>query len=88
MSSNASMREYLETIGSRLVGRVFTYEEGLHFVLEVDEETGLARVSLRKEGETAFIRMPIGELALRMNGTLRVLTRSPRERRHARLVAT
>jgi len=70
MSLNASMREYIETIGSRLVGRVFTYEDALHFVLEVEEETGLARVSFRKEGETAFISMPIGEVAFRLTGML------------------
>jgi hypothetical protein len=70
MPTNASMREYIETIGSRLVGRVFTYDDALHFVLEVDEETGLARVSFRKDGKTAFISMPIGEVALRLSGTL------------------
>lgn len=70
MTFNASMREYIETIGSRLVGRVFTYENALHFVLEVDEETGLARVSFRKEGKTVVMQMPIGEVAFRLNGTL------------------
>ncbi len=71
MTFNASMREYIETIGSRLVGRVFTYKNALHYVLEVDEESGLARVSFRNEGKTAVMQMPIGEVAFRLNGTLK-----------------
>ena len=70
MTSNTSMREYIETVGNRLVGRVFTYEDALHFVLDVDEETALARVSFRKDGKTTFMQMPIGEVAFRLNGML------------------
>jgi len=70
MALNASMREYIDTVGARLVGRVFTYQDALHYVLAVNEETGLIRVSYRKDGETQQMDIPIGEVALRLAGTL------------------
>lgn len=71
MAVNSSMREYIDTIGARLVGRVFTFQDAMHYVLAVNEETGLTRVSYRKNGETQTMDIPIGEVALRLDGTLR-----------------
>lgn len=51
---------------SRVVGRVFTHDNRLHFVLEADRETGLARLSCRYEQRTEFIYMPVAEVVLRL----------------------
>lgn len=40
----------------------------MHFVLEVDETTGLCRVSRRHGGTTEIIHMPLGEVLLRVKG--------------------
>ena len=59
---------YRQSNSLRLVGRVFTYDERLHFVLSVDEERYLAQVSTRKAGETQIIEMPLNEIIMRVTG--------------------
>ncbi len=54
----------------RLVGRVFTFDERLHYVLSVDESALFAQVSTRRGEETQIIDMPVSEVALRLTGYL------------------
>ncbi|MDZ7668132.1 MAG: hypothetical protein U5Q16_01465 [Gammaproteobacteria bacterium] len=63
---NLSMREYVDSWRGIVLGRVFTHEAALHFVLEVDQATGLCRVSRRHAGRTEIIYMPLGEVILRV----------------------
>ncbi len=67
---DSSMQEYVDSWRGLVIGRVFTHEHALHFVLEVDEITGLCRVSRRHDGRTEIIRMPLGEVLLRVKGDL------------------
>lgn len=63
--------EYVRSLESRVIGRVFTYEERLHFVLDADRETGLARLSCRYGQQTEFIYMPVAEVLLRLENECR-----------------
>ncbi|MEQ8857672.1 MAG: hypothetical protein RIC56_03415 [Pseudomonadales bacterium] len=68
--SDTSMQEYVDSWRGLVLGRVFTHEQALHFVLEVDELTGLCRVSRRQGRRTEIIHMPLGEVLLRVKGDL------------------
>lgn len=63
-----SMQEYVDGWRTIVLGRVFTHGGAMHFVLEVDELTGLCRVSRRHAGRTEIIHMPLGEVVLRVKG--------------------
>lgn len=65
-----SMQEYVDSWRSIVLGRVFTHDRAMHFVLEVDEATGLCRVSRRHAGRTEIIHMPLGEVVLRVKGEM------------------
>ena len=67
---SSSTAEYVRSVESRLLGRVFTYDRTLHYVLETNETTGLARLSCRCEGETEIRYMPVAEVCLRIAGVL------------------
>jgi hypothetical protein len=68
--SDFSNQEYIDAWRPRVLGRVFTHEAALHFVLEADETTGLCRVSRRHTGTTEIVQMPLGEVVLRVKGDL------------------
>ena len=63
-----SMQEYVDGWRSIVLGRLVTHEGAMHFVLEVDEATGLCRVSRRHAGRTEIVHMPLGEVVLRVKG--------------------
>lgn len=65
-----SIAEYVRSVESRLLGRVFTYDNTLHYVLETDPETGLARLTCRYNGKTEVRFMPVAEVCLRVAGVL------------------
>ena len=67
--------QYVRSVENRVVGRVFTYDQRLHFVLETDSETGLARLSCRYDQRTDIVYMPVTEVVLRLE---EALTRKPR----------
>lgn len=67
----STIDEYVRSVESRVIGRVFTYEDRLHFVLDADRETGLARVSCRHGRQTEFIYMPVAEILLRLEDECR-----------------
>ena len=72
---NDSVVEYVRSLESRLIGRVFTYDDILHYVVAIDESTGLARMSRRcggRSGDRAELcYMPIAEVSLRVSGVLK-----------------
>ena len=39
--------QYIRSIEAQIIGRVFTHDDTIHFVLDTDSETGLARCSRR-----------------------------------------
>ena len=67
--------QYVRSVENRVVGRVFTYDQRLHFVLETDRETGLARLSCSYDKRTDIVYMPVTEVVLRLE---EALTRKPR----------
>ncbi len=52
-----------------LEGRLFSEDGRLHFVVDVDTETGFARVSCRADGVQQVIQMPISEVGLRISSS-------------------
>lgn len=68
---NGSVAEYVRSVESRLIGRVFTYDDTLHYVLGIDECSGLAKMSCRYNDRTELRYMPIAEVSLRIAGVLR-----------------
>ena len=67
----SNRNSYINSVRSRLLGRVFTYEDVMHFVIDVETDTGLARLSRRHEGSGAEeLFMPVSEVLLRLGGTL------------------
>lgn len=61
-----TIEQYVRSMESRVVGRVFTFEDRLHFVLDADRETGLARLSCRYQQRTEYLYMPVAEVVLRL----------------------
>jgi hypothetical protein len=53
----------------RFEGRLFAEEGQLHFVLDVDPESGFGRVSRRVDGEQQVVEMPIAEIGLRLSSS-------------------
>lgn len=66
-----TIEQYVRSVESRVIGRVFTYDDRLHFVLDADRETGLARLSCRYGQRTEFIYMPVAEVLLRLEDECR-----------------
>ncbi|MFB3041086.1 MAG: DUF6316 family protein [Candidatus Poribacteria bacterium] len=54
-------------LANRFEGRLFSDEGRLYLVIDVDTESGLARVSCRADGGQQVIRMPVSEVALRLS---------------------
>ena len=67
---SSSIADYVRSVESRLLGRVFTYDSTLHYVLETDQQTGLARLTCRCNGRTEVRFMPVAEVCLRVAGVL------------------
>ena len=58
--------ETIEQYVRSMEGRVFTHDGHLHFVLDADRQTGLARLSCRYDRRTEIIYMPVAEVVLRL----------------------
>ena len=65
-----SAADYVRSVEQRIVGRVFTYDDTLHFVLAVDEESGLVKLSCRYRDQTELCYKPISEVCLRVAGVI------------------
>ena len=61
MSANAT------GLASRFEGRLFSAGGRLHLVIDVDTDSGFARVSYRGNGEQKIVQMPISELGARID---------------------
>lgn len=61
-----TIEEYVRSVESRVIGRVFTHDDRLHFVLDADRESGLARLSCRYGRRTELMYMPVVEVLLRL----------------------
>jgi len=66
-----TIEQYVRSVESRVIGRVFTHDDRLHFVLGADRESGLARLSCRYGQRTEFIYMPVAEVLLRLEDECR-----------------
>jgi hypothetical protein len=76
-----AIAQYVRSVESRVVGRVFTYDQRLHLVLEADRETGLARMSCRYDKSTNVIYMPVTEVVMRLEQEMRRQTTASRPKR-------
>lgn len=54
---------------SRLEGRLFSDKGCLYLVLDVDTESGFARVSFRADGRQQVIQVPVSEVVLRLSSS-------------------
>ena len=63
MAQNATAR------AGRFEGRLFSQDGRLYFVIDVDSESGFARVSCRIDGEHQLLQMPISEVGLRLSSS-------------------
>jgi hypothetical protein len=54
-------------LASRFEGRLFSEEGRLYFILDVDTDSGFARVSCRGEDGQQVIQIPISEIGLRLS---------------------
>lgn len=54
-------------LASRMEGRLFSEEGRLYFILDVDTDSGFARVSCRADGVQQVIQMSISEVGLRLS---------------------
>ena len=61
------MAPYATALGSRFEGRLFSYEGRLHLVLDVDTESGTARVSYCADGTRQISQMSIMEIGLHLS---------------------
>ncbi|MEQ8857674.1 MAG: hypothetical protein RIC56_03425 [Pseudomonadales bacterium] len=60
------LRQYINALENRIIGRVFSYEGQMHFVVGVDDETGLACVNYKGRRGVEQILMPLAEVVLRL----------------------
>lgn len=63
------MRQTNTALANRYEGRLFTDEGRLCFVLDVDTESGMARVSYRADSGQQVVQMPIAEVGLRLSSS-------------------
>ena len=56
--------EYIRSVEAQILGRVFTLNESVHFVLGIDENTGMARCSRSTPNGPGVIYMPVAEVRL------------------------
>jgi len=70
-STMNTIAHYVRSMEGRVVGRVFTYQDRLHFVLEADPQTGLARMSCRYGQRTDIVYMPVTEVVRRLEDEMR-----------------
>ena len=56
----------MTALAHRFVGRLFSDEGRLHFVLDVDPEAEIARVSYRCDGRQCVDHMPLADVSARL----------------------
>lgn len=53
---------YVSSIEAQILGRVFTYDDAIHFVLGSDGETGMARCSRRTPEGPGITYLPMNDV--------------------------
>jgi len=53
---------YIRSLGAQIIGRVFTYDGAIHFVLGTDTDTGMARCSRRTAGGPGITYLPMADV--------------------------
>ncbi len=53
---------YVHSIEAQILGRVFTHDDAIHFVLGTDAETGMARCSRRTPDGPGITYFPIRDV--------------------------
>ena len=53
---------YVRSIEAQILGRVFTHDDAIHFVLGTDAETGMARCSRRTPDGPGITFLPMTEV--------------------------
>ena len=53
---------YVRSIEAQILGRVFTHDDAIHFVLGTDAETGMARCSRRTPDGPGITYLPMTEV--------------------------
>jgi hypothetical protein len=53
---------YVSSIEAQILGRVFTHDDAIHFVLDTDTETGMARCSRRTPDGPGITYLPMTEI--------------------------
>jgi hypothetical protein len=56
--------DFIHSVEARILGRVFTLDDSIHFVLDIDDEIGMARCSRKMPGGPGIIYMPVAEVCL------------------------
>jgi hypothetical protein len=58
-------QEYVRSVEAQIIGRLFTIDGFLHFVLDVNPDTGMARCSRSENGRRAsVVEIPVPEVRL------------------------
>ena len=70
MTMQSQNRQKLRPRDERLVGRIFTRDKKLHYIVDVEHHTGFAVVTCRNDSRTRTLKMPICEASLRVAGFL------------------
>ena len=60
------MSDVNSTVLNRLEGRLFVEQGMLFYVLHVDSNTGMARVSVREDGKQSVVEMPVHEIGAKV----------------------
>ena len=66
VASLDTLNQYVRSVEGRILGRVFTWDDLLHFVVDVDACTGLAKVSRKGLRGVDTICMPVVEVVYRL----------------------
>ena len=53
---------YVSSIEAQIIGRVFTHDGSIHFVLDTDPRTGMARCSRRTADGPGIAYLPMAEV--------------------------
>lgn len=53
---------YVRSIEAQIIGRVFTHDDAIHFVLGTDPETGMARCSRRTPEGPGITYLPMTDV--------------------------
>ena len=53
---------YVRSVAAQILGRVFTHDDAIHFVLGTDAETGMARCSRRTPDGPGITYLPMTEV--------------------------